>query len=246
MLAYIWLEKDRAEEVLRSGLAPEGEGIDGLSLPRAGGAYIAAALHPADAYAAGAGNAANSECMRISVDPKECYVIDAGRISEKVAATLIPADKYVLGTFRRPLLIIVSAVKAEDIRRYEGRMDAPLLYENSEKLYVDRQFALADDNDPGFRETALRAYYEKQAETGRAVKYSGETLVLKERLRNGKAEKKSSKGGIFRFFSQAGRGAGNEKERGAGVAAIVEMAEEFTAPDGSLLGVCLDKKNTKG
>ncbi|MBO4326707.1 MAG: hypothetical protein J5950_05510 [Clostridia bacterium] len=214
MLAYIWLEKDRAEEVLRGGLAPEGEGIDGLSLPRAGGAYIAAALHPADAYAAPGGSTGSRECMRISIDARECYVIDTGRIGEKAVSTLIPADKYVLGSFRRPLLIIVSAVKAEDIKRYEGRIDAPLLYENSEKLYIDRQFALADEGDPGFRETALRAYYEKQVAMGRAVRYLGETLA--------------------------------PKKRGTWSVAIVETAEEYKAPDGSLLGVCLDKKITKG
>lgn len=242
MLAYIWLEKETAEKALESGLAPEGEGIRGLALPRTGkaGKYIAALLHPKDTYAAAEG--ADNICLRLEIDPAAAFVIDAGRIGEKTAATLTPASSYVPGTFRRPLLIVTEQVPAQNIRRYEGVLDAPLLYENSEKLYIDRQFTLADEADPGFRETALRAYYEKQAGGGRAVKNSGGTLPVKELINSGRKEKKPSAGGLFRLFSGAGRASKQGAGPQPGAVTIVETAEEYTNPDGTLLGVSIEKE----
>lgn len=210
MQAYIWLEKERAEEVLAGGLRPEGESIEGLSLPRTGGRYIAALLHPADRFY-GRGTA-GKVCLRLEIDAKKAYVIDIGRIKNKAADSLIPAEKYVYGTFRRPVLIVLTPVEPEDIKKYERVLDAPVLYENSEKIYIDRQFALADDNDPGFRETALRAYYEKQAAAGRAVKYSGEAIADKSRARSG----------------------------------MEETITEYLAQDGRPIGICVEKKPTKG
>ena len=242
MLAYIWLEKETAEKALESGLAPEGEGIKGLALPRTGkaGKYIAALIHPKDTYAAAEG--ADNICLRLEIDTAAAFVIDAGRIGEKTAATLTPAANYVLGSFRRPLLIVSGPVPAQNIRKYEGLFDAPLLYENSEKLYIDRQFALADEADPTFRETALRAYYEKQAGIGRAVKNSGETLPVKELVNGGKKEKKPSAGGLLRLFSGAGRASKQNSAPQPGAVSIVETAEEYTRPDGTLLGVSIEKE----
>ena len=243
MQAYIWLEKERAEEVLAGGLRPEGEGIEGLSLPRAGGGYIAALLNPADDYATA--GSAGLVCLRLNVDAKKAYVIDTARIEGKIADTLAPAEKYVFGTYRRPLLVIPEQVEPENIKKYEGVLDAPVLYENSEKIYIDRQFALADDNDPGFREIALRAYHEKQAAAGRAVKYSGGAFRVKERIKTGKKPKKSEKSGIFRLFSAKTEGKNINGASGTGTV-IEETVVEYAAPDGKPIGIYIDKKPTKG
>ncbi len=244
MLAYIWLEKEKAEEILAKGMKPEGEGVEGLALPRAGKEYIAALLHPADTFAGG--GEADHVCLRLDIDRKTAYVIDAGRMAGRVQDTLTPADKYVFGSFRRPLLIITAPVRAEDIKRYEGNIDAPLLYENSEKIYIDRQFALIDDIDPAFREIALRAYYEKQTAAGRGVKYSGASFPVPEKIKNSKKEEKSSKNGFFRRFTGAGRGGRDKQGATAESGGIAEIVEEYVSPDGKLIGVNIEKKPVKG
>ncbi len=169
MTVYCWLQPDGAEKAVREGLEPEGEGLKGESFRETGGKYIAALLHPGDEE-----KRAGRVCVKLRIEPEKAYVAETGRIREKIGETLVKASGYRLGEYRKPVCLIAGRVPADNISIYDSSFDEPLLYESSEKLYVDRLFALADEADPGFRETALKAYFEKQRALGRLVRYSGE------------------------------------------------------------------------
>ena len=233
MTLYIWLEQEKAEKAAAEGLSPEGEGIPGVRFAGIGKAYLVAFLHPADAGTA----SGRKVCLKLNIEPGEVRIFDAARIDEKARESLIPADRYRLGTYRRPWCVIARKITPEEISFYDSRMDEPLLYENSEKLYVDRIFELADDTDPGFRELAVKAYLEGQVAAGRAVKYSGPACASAERIaQSGDNAGKSGAGSRFRFLRQ--RLSGEQDPGGSGA----ETAEEYRNPDGTLLGVTVTKR----
>ena len=230
MTGYVFLEKEKAEKVLKEGLAPEGDGIRGIGFPSVKGPYIAAFFHPAENYAP---TGDDTVCLRAEIPVSDAFVADAARIPDKIPGTLLPLSEYKLGTYRRPFIVIPGGLAAERFSTRDRDIDAPLLYENSEKLYIDRCFALAEETDPGFRERALKAYYESLVESGRAVKRSGEARDVREHLLTGEPAKKKERGGLFRFFS---RGNGPETVR------ITEEIDEYSAPDGTVLGISVGKR----
>jgi hypothetical protein len=230
MTGYVFLEKEKAEKVLKEGLAPERDGIRGIGFPSVKGPYIAAFFHPAENYAPAEDG---TVCLRAEIPVREAFVADAARVPDKIAGTLLPLAEYKLGTYRRPFIVIPGGLAADCFSKRDNDLDAPLLYENSEKLYIDRSFALAEESDPGFRERALKAYYESLVDSGRAVKRSGEARDVKEDLLTGEPAKKKERGGLFRFFS---KGNGPETVR------IIEEIDEYSAPDGTVIGISIGKE----
>ncbi len=243
MTAYIILEKEKAEKALAEGLAPEGDGIRGVKFSRVKGPYIAAFFHPEEPYV---GKDACNECLCAELPDNAVYVADAGRAADKIPDTLVPLEKYKLGTYRRPFIVVTCELTADKLSRRDPDRGLPLLFENSEKLYVDRCYSAAEDSDPGFKERALKAYYESLAASGRAVKRSGTVWDVRENLLTGGEEKKKERGGIFRLFSrqQEGKKARDGEKTGANGVTIAKLAEEsceYVSPDGEIIGISISK-----
>lgn len=173
MIAYVRLEKERALAALKEGITPVKDKRADVRLPGIKGPFTVALFHPADEE-----EADGTACLRVELDPETAYVIDAGRIADNVAATLVPAAGYKIGTYAKPRIIVTAGIDADNISAYDGCLGAPLLYEGSEKLYEDNLFASADENDPEFRKIAIGAYFEKLEREGKATHADGKQAGL--------------------------------------------------------------------
>ncbi|NLX65035.1 MAG: hypothetical protein GX022_09735 [Clostridiaceae bacterium] len=87
----------------------------------------------------------NYQCLRLQVELDYCWVADASlyKIGQEDSRTMdlyynniIPLRNYCFGTFRNPEVLVTSSVLPEFIKVAGEVMDTPLLYENSEKLYL--------------------------------------------------------------------------------------------------------------
>lgn len=247
MKGYIWLENNKSEKVLKEGLGPSDAGVLKLYTGSAAIDCIVAFLHPADARIEKNG----MTCLKIKLDPEKTFIAEAASMAEHFNRTAVALRNYVLGTYRRPVVLIPYRPGPDVLEPYNGQLDEALLYVNSEELYVDRCFTLLDETDPGFREKALEAYWKGSAEAGLAVEISGRTETLPE-------VKKRSEG------TGSGEGAVPERESGlkkvfrkykttpktgsvsAGKSEPVqnEISTEYLAPDGSVTGIVIKKLRT--
>lgn len=85
------------------------------------------------------------QCLRLQVELDYCWVADASlykmsqedlRTMELYYKNIIPLKDYCFGTFRNPEVLVTKSVLPEFIKVAGEVLDIPLLYENSEKLYL--------------------------------------------------------------------------------------------------------------
>ncbi|HOQ76053.1 MAG TPA: hypothetical protein PK369_05720 [Thermoclostridium sp.] len=84
-------------------------------------------------------------CIRLDLDPEECMVGDADlyrmgfaepSLMERYMKTLVPLSEYRFGVFRNPECLVLTSVLPEQIEITGKAQDAPVLFENSESLYL--------------------------------------------------------------------------------------------------------------
>lgn len=84
-------------------------------------------------------------CLRLDLDPKECRVGDADlfrmglsepSLMARYLRTLVPLSDYRFGTFRNPECLVFTSILPEQIEVTGKVQDTPVLFENSEALYM--------------------------------------------------------------------------------------------------------------
>lgn len=87
----------------------------------------------------------NYQCVRLQIDLEYCMVADASLyrmgqedpgINQLYYNNIIPLKDYCFGTFRNPEVLVMTSVLPEFIKVTGTALDIPLLYENSENLYL--------------------------------------------------------------------------------------------------------------
>lgn len=85
-------------------------------------------------------------CLKMHAESRFCYIADkslfiAGQKSEKLMKkymeSIVPAGNYVFGEYRFPECLIITTMIGGNIKILNKKKDSPLLYENSEDLYVN-------------------------------------------------------------------------------------------------------------
>lgn len=86
------------------------------------------------------------QCLRLDVDVEYSRVGDSDlyqvglkepTLMEAYKSSVIPLRNYRFGTFRNPEVLIMTSVLAEKIEIMGKIFDTPILYESSEKLYLN-------------------------------------------------------------------------------------------------------------
>lgn len=87
----------------------------------------------------------NYQCVRLQVELDYCWVSDStlyqmgledSRTLELHSNNIVPLKDYCFGTFRNPEVLVTTSVLPEYIKVAGVALDTPLLYENSENLYL--------------------------------------------------------------------------------------------------------------
>ena len=113
--------------------------------------------------------------LKIDLQP-ETVVVAEGVFRESGSEELyegsfVKLAGYTFGSFRKPECLVPGSVLPDAIEKYNKTMDEPLLYTNSEELYIDSMFAKFTDEIPGFKEQSLAAFFNSKRMDGvRSVK----------------------------------------------------------------------------
>lgn len=165
MKVYCFIPADEAEEIIECGLKlssriTKSVNLYGVQIP-----CFEAYLHPND----GKGCKEDDILVKITVPEGRAYISDnslLGELDELYNKSIIPADKYKLGTYRKPCCLISCTVLPDMIEKYNPDLDEPILYQSSEQLYRDSLFYKTDDLVQSFKDVALNAYYNMKATSG--------------------------------------------------------------------------------
>jgi len=142
---YFFVSRDKVEDIVDCGLKLSEWYDRELILPGTNEKkkVLKALLNPRDD--AGMMNDTNYQCLRLQVELDYCWVADAllykmcqedSQIMELYYNNIIPLRDYCFGTFRNPEVLVTTSVLPEFIDVAGEVLDTPLLYENSEKLYL--------------------------------------------------------------------------------------------------------------
>lgn len=84
-------------------------------------------------------------CLKIQVKNDKCFIADgfllenagSGSNAELYYESVIPIEKYIFGTYRLPECLITTTILPEEASILDKRMDSPVIYTNSEELYIN-------------------------------------------------------------------------------------------------------------
>lgn len=114
-------------------------------------------------------------CVKINAENKYCfvaekYLYEARQKSEKIMEaynkSIIPAENYVFGTYRLPEVLIISTIVGGNISIFNKKMDTPLLYANSEELYINNLNEAINLKHENFKNNAIYLLLERLSSEG--------------------------------------------------------------------------------
>lgn len=122
----------------------------------------------------------NYKCVRLQVELEYCRVSDASLyrmsqenpgIKELYYSSIVPLKDYCFGTFRDPEVLVMTSVLPEFIKVTGLTLDIPLLYENSENLYLVNLMEKHEElyNDSGNH--LLYAFFTYLESKGKATRF---------------------------------------------------------------------------
>ena len=133
--------------------------------------FIAAKLNPNDIE-----KDDGETVIRLVPDEAHCYVAEGAFYEEhilcvqsggddfwlkKYEKTVIPVSEYKFGMYRNPDYLIARTLFSEQIEKFDRRKGEPILYNDSDELYMGRMVRYAEDMCENFYEVAVRAVFEK-------------------------------------------------------------------------------------
>jgi hypothetical protein len=138
---------------------------------------ISALLNPGDdkdRYAS-----SEFRCLKLEVMPKYCYAADsylylAGvtnpDVMEMYRESIISIEQYRFGQFRLPECLVTCTVLGENVKVLDKRLDSPILYSNSEELYMGNMIESFKEAHSDFNDALLYFFFNKLTEIGKLKK----------------------------------------------------------------------------
>lgn len=123
------------------------------------------------------------KCIKLELASDYCYVADRALyqvglsspdVMEIYENSIMPAEKYIFGTYRMPECLVTCTVIADQIRALDKHLDSPILYSNSEELYVNNIIEGYKEEYRNFNDTMLYCFYSKLSDEGALTKVEGE------------------------------------------------------------------------
>lgn len=177
MEVYFYIPANEAENTVECGLKLsrwfDKEVVIGGSVRKC----ISALLNPKDdivKYRSG-----EYRCLKLDVNTNYCFVADKylyevglsfSQVMDMYTGSVIPVENYIFGQYRLPECLVTSTVIAEQISILDKRLDSPVLFDNSEDLYINNIVETYKEEHNDFNDVLLYYFYSKLAEIGKADK----------------------------------------------------------------------------
>ena len=143
--------------------------VDGVSKK-----CISALLNPRDDYHKY--TSADFKCLKLEVMLKYCYVAEnmfyqAGltfpEVMEMYLKSVIPVENYTFGRYRLPECLVTCTVIGDNVSALDKRLDSPVLFNNSEELYISNIIEELKESHNDFNDAMLYFFYCKLADIGK-------------------------------------------------------------------------------
>ena len=160
MIAYFYINKAESDEAVECGLKLS---VYGSDMPEAKGVparALVSLLSPKDEPSLY--DDESLACMKLELPDDKLYIAewtyaDTGS-DEWFGESLIPAGEYILGTYRKPRFVIPFTVLGGSLGILDKKRDVPVLYADSEELYIRSMFSDLEYKDGDFYNRALYGY----------------------------------------------------------------------------------------
>ena len=122
----------------------------------------------------------NLTCIKFELPPNYCFVADkclyeAGQAFPEVMdlymKSIKPLGEYMFGSYRLPECLVTATVIPGQISYLNKTLDIPVLFGNSEELYINNMIETYKEKYDDFSDTILYHFYVKLAESGVVEKY---------------------------------------------------------------------------
>lgn len=109
-------------------------------------------------------------CLKVQVKKEKCFVADRFLYEAALGQALglelyhqsiLPVDKYIFGTYRLPECLITTTILAGEASVLDKRMDSPIIYTNSEELYVNNILQEFREQHAEFDDCLLYSLFDK-------------------------------------------------------------------------------------
>lgn len=160
MIAYYYIDKDRAEEAVECGLKLSVYGdilIEDKDYPIKA---IRALLSPKDDMEKYSNE--KLACLKLDIPKGKLLVSEEFYLEtdnkEWFSDSVVHAENYIIGTYRKPCFLLTFTVMSEYIGILDKKRDVPVLYDNSEELYIHNIKSEFEYKDKDFYDKALYGY----------------------------------------------------------------------------------------
>lgn len=160
MIAYFYIDRNDADEAAECGLKLSIYGDDVLAEKEHPIRAIRALISPKDDMAKYRNE--GMACLKLDIPNGKLLVaeetyLDTGN-RDWFNESVVHAENYMFGTYRKPCYLITFTVSSDYIGILDKARDVPVLYDDSEELYVHKMRAEFEDNDENFYDKALYGY----------------------------------------------------------------------------------------
>jgi hypothetical protein len=178
LIAYYYIKKEETEETCECGLKLsvwcDSEVIIDIFKKKAIIAYLSPKDH-LEKY-----NDPTYDCLKLELQDEKLYVADYiyKEIDDekRYLLSVINVKDYKIGMYRKPVFTITYTVLGEYVSLLDKNMDIPILYDNSEEMYVKTMYAKFEEDDEQFYDKALLGYLEKHKDS-KKINNSNETFA---------------------------------------------------------------------
>jgi hypothetical protein len=115
-------------------------------------------------------------CVKLQLDAKYCFVgdkflyqvgVNIPKALELFNQSIIPIEKYIFGSYRIPECLVLSTIIAGQIEVLDKRLDSPVLFGNSEELYINNIIETYREEYDDFNDAMLYSFYSKLVDAGK-------------------------------------------------------------------------------
>lgn len=119
------------------------------------------------------------KCIKMEIMPKYCYVADGALyrtglnnedVMEMYVRSIIPIERYNFGKFRFPECLVTCTVLGDFVKVLDKRLDSPILFNNSEELYMGNIIESFKENHENFNDALLYSFFSRLADMGKIKK----------------------------------------------------------------------------
>lgn len=163
MDAYLYVPASEKDQSLACGIKLSVKGEKAVLINGHPTQCISALLNPRDD--AEKFKDSSFSCLRIDINPENCYIADkslygVSELAELYSKSIVSPDNYTFGTYRNPECLIPRTILPDNLSMANKPIGFPLLYEDSEKLYVSNLIESFREKYPDFEETILSLFIE--------------------------------------------------------------------------------------